>query len=213
MHRRLTKVSPSKFKQHFRRSHGSSCVSRADSTNSNTDSIADSGVLDGLKERKEDGSTRSSFNSSDAAGTAGTEGTKGGKTSALTKALDATSLMKKKKKRQNKGGKGKGGHGHGHDRTEGSRLAEELLREHDEERESVDCDEFLEMIKDLTFRELSSEQMELLAGPYLKHCDNDGMLDLIGLKQLMDNMGHPENDEALLYLLHEWDVENRGYAT
>ena len=209
MHRRLTKVSPSKFKQHFRRSHGSSCVSRADSTNSNTDSIADSGVLDGLKERKEDGSTRSSFNSSDAAGT---EGTEGGKTSALTKALDAT-LMKKKKKRQNKGGKGKGGHGHGHDRTEGSRLAEELLREHDEERESVDCDEFLEMIKDLTFRELSSEQMELLAGPYLKHCDNDGMLDLIGLKQLMDNMGHPENDEALLYLLHEWDVENRGYAT
>jgi hypothetical protein len=54
--------------------------------------------------------------------------------------------------------------------------------------------------------------MELLAGPYLKHCDNDGMLDLVGLKQLMDNMGHPENDEALLYLLHEWDVENRGYA-
>ena len=75
----------------------------------------------------------------------------------------------------------------------------------------VDVDEFLEMIKVLTLRDLSQGEMDTLYHVYQQYCDEDGRLGKHDLSALMTALGHPEDEVELRYLMDEWDVKDRGF--
>lgn len=82
----------------------------------------------------------------------------------------------------------------------------------------VDLDEFLEMITVLSLKRMTERELYGLHALFLEHADvknngvQDGMqLSREALGKLMKSLNHPEDEVELEFLMHEWDLEGRGF--
>ena len=93
--------------------------------------------------------------------------------------------------------------------------AEEVVEMHamlsEENSDTADLDEFLEMVKTLALAKLTDDHIEELAVVYKSYCDDKGQLWRRDLSKLLENMGHPEDEVEIEYMMHEWDVDNSGH--
>merc|ERR1719233_744238 len=80
-----------------------------------------------------------------------------------------------------------------------------------EHEQGADIQEFIKMIEVLSFAEITQQQRSLLHNLFKKHCDNDNNLWREGLANLMQELGHSENELELEMLMHEWDYNQQGY--
>lgn len=77
--------------------------------------------------------------------------------------------------------------------------------------DGADVEEFVRMIEVLSLAPLSRKQLQSLRNIYDKHCDKEGRLQREDLSNLMNALGHPEDELELEMLMYEWDVNQKGY--
>ena len=87
-------------------------------------------------------------------------------------------------------------------------------------RIKIDEPEFIELVGMLTLADISNSQFEGLHSLFLNHAismtDSDTNKDILvltreELKLLMAEIGHPEDEVELDCIMHEWDLESKGY--
>lgn len=82
---------------------------------------------------------------------------------------------------------------------------------HDHERDFVDLDEFLDMIRSLKLAPLSRSAKKELYRVYVRASNDDDLLSRADLSILLTALGHPDDEVELEQLMQEWDVQERGF--